>query len=218
LTVKPEDRQKLVQVVIDATEQTMKHVPGFISASIDAGCVKERRMHMSPDRPSRICVAVLMIGAFAALLIVAGADARAERLAGMQSRSVSPNGTGGVAQISVRWAKAWSAKNLDAVIAMYADDAVFLPSIGSRITGRAAIRDLFEKALAVNTSDLHVQSRVTEQSSDLAYDSGEYEETTTSGGIARSGRGSYLVVFRRDGKNQWRIVEHMWTDVPTTKQ
>jgi quinol monooxygenase YgiN len=33
-TVKPEDQQKLVQLLIDATEQTMKHLPGFISASI----------------------------------------------------------------------------------------------------------------------------------------------------------------------------------------
>jgi len=33
-TVKPEDQQKLAQLLIDATEQTMKHLPGFISASI----------------------------------------------------------------------------------------------------------------------------------------------------------------------------------------
>jgi quinol monooxygenase YgiN len=33
-TVKPEDQQKLVQLLIDATEQTMKHLPGFVSASV----------------------------------------------------------------------------------------------------------------------------------------------------------------------------------------
>ena len=32
--MKPEDLQKLVQLLIDATEQTMKHAPGFVSASI----------------------------------------------------------------------------------------------------------------------------------------------------------------------------------------
>ena len=124
----------------------------------------------------------------------------------------------GVAQISEKWAKEWSAKNVDALIALYAEDAVFLPANGSRVTGRAAIRDLFEKALAANTSDVRVHSKVTEQSGDLAYDSGEYEETATSGGVTRSGRGNYLVVFRRSGKDQWRIVEHMWTDAPTTGQ
>ena len=33
-TVKPEDQQKLAQLLVDATEQTMKHLPGFVSASI----------------------------------------------------------------------------------------------------------------------------------------------------------------------------------------
>jgi len=33
-TVKPEDQHQLVQLLIDATEQTMKHLPGFVSASI----------------------------------------------------------------------------------------------------------------------------------------------------------------------------------------
>jgi uncharacterized protein (TIGR02246 family) len=174
-------------------------------------------MPFSPDRLSKTSTAVLTIGALAALLLVA-ANVGAERQARVPSRSAGSNGSRDFAQISVQWAKEWSAKNLDAVIAMYADDAVFLPSVGSRITGRAAIRDLFEKALAANTSDLKVQSKVTEQSGDLAYDSGEYEETTTSGGVARLGRGSYLVILRRDGKNQWRIVEHMWTDVPSPKQ
>ena len=33
-TVKPENQQQLAQLLIDATEQTMKHLPGFVSASI----------------------------------------------------------------------------------------------------------------------------------------------------------------------------------------
>lgn len=33
-TVNPENQQKLVEVLIEATQKTMKHLPGFISASI----------------------------------------------------------------------------------------------------------------------------------------------------------------------------------------
>jgi quinol monooxygenase YgiN len=33
-TVKPEDQQKLVQLLLDATDETMKHLPGFVSATI----------------------------------------------------------------------------------------------------------------------------------------------------------------------------------------
>jgi uncharacterized protein (TIGR02246 family) len=175
-------------------------------------------MWMSTHRVSKISSAILTVGALAALQLTTTADARDVRSVTVQSRLAGPRDVSGVAQISARWAKEWSAKNLEAVIALYADDAVFLPATGSRVTGRAANRDLFEKALAANTSELHLESKVTERSGNLAYDSGDYEEKTISGGIARSGRGNYLAVFRRDGKNQWRIVEHMWTDVPTTKQ
>lgn len=171
---------------------------------------------MLPHRLWRISCAILMMGAFAAILLITTVAAGAFHSGSTQSRPATSRGPSGLAKISEQWAKEWSARNLDAVIALYAEDAVFLTATGSRTTGRAAIRELFEKALAANTSDLHVQSKVTEQSGNLAYDSGEYEETTTSGGVKRKCRGNYLVVLRRDGKKQWRIVEHMWTDVPAT--
>jgi uncharacterized protein (TIGR02246 family) len=144
----------------------------------------------------------------AAMTFMVTGDARAPRSAGATE----------IAQVSEQWAKHWSAKNLEAVVALYADDAVFLPSNGSRFTGRAAIRDLFAKALASYTPELQVHSKVTGQSGDLAYDSGEYEEMSTSGGVARTGRGNYLVVLRRDAEKRWRIVEHMWTDAPAPGQ
>jgi uncharacterized protein (TIGR02246 family) len=160
-------------------------------------------------RQSRISVVILMIGA---LLLVSVVEARAVRLSRKQSSSTGRPSMNPVALISEQWAREWSAGNLDALMALYAEDAVFLTATGSRTTGRVAIRELFEKAFAASTSDLHVQSKVTEQSGQLAYDSGQYEETTTTGGLKRSGRGNYLVVLRRDGRKQWRIAQHMWTD------
>lgn len=170
------------------------------------------------SRMPRISITTLISCAIVAVTLIPAGDAHVVRSDSLQAGPSNSGEAKGVAQISEEWAKQWSAKNLDAVMALYANDAVFLPSTGSRITGRAAIRDLFAKALAANSSELHVQSKVTEQSGDLAYDSGEYDETMTSGGVTRTGRGNYLVVLRRDRKRQWRIVEHMWTDVPTAGQ
>jgi len=175
-------------------------------------------MQMSPYQRPRKSVAVLIGGAIAALLIIVTIDTRVVGSGSSRSRPLGQRDVSGLAQVSEKWAKEWSAKNIDGLIALYTEDAVFLPANGGRISGRAAIRDLFEKALAVYTSDLRMHSRVTEQSGDMAYDSGEYEEISTSGGVKRSGRGNYLVVFRRSGKDQWRIVEHMWSDVPTSGQ
>ncbi len=36
-TVAPENQEKLVALLIEATERTMKHLPGFVSASIHRG-------------------------------------------------------------------------------------------------------------------------------------------------------------------------------------
>ena len=33
-TVSPEDQQKLVDMLIEATQKTMRHIPGFVSASM----------------------------------------------------------------------------------------------------------------------------------------------------------------------------------------
>ena len=98
-----------------------------------------------------------------------------------------------------------------AVLALYADDAVFLPSTGSRVAGRAAIRDLFTKALAGNHTQIQIRSQVTEASGNLAYDSGEYKDDDDRWGHA-TGKGNYLVVLRRSGDRGWKIVEHMWTE------
>jgi len=166
--------------------------------------------------PYRLSRAFLKVGVLVIMLVIARASTDGVGYAFDPGRVASCRGAD-VTQISQEWAKEWSAKNVDALVALYAEDAVFLPADGSRVTGRVAIRDLFDKALAVNTADLRVHSKVTEQSANFAYDSGEYEETITSGGVKRSGQGNYLVVFKRDKDRRWRIVEHMWTDAPTTR-
>ncbi len=41
-TVEPENQQKLVDLLIDATEKTMKNLPGFVSASLHKSLDKVR--------------------------------------------------------------------------------------------------------------------------------------------------------------------------------
>ena len=164
-------------------------------------------------RPAKSFIASLIISVCAALLLPASGDARTVRPVRSHHHCVDSQ----VTKISEQWAKEWSAKNLNSVVDLYAEDAVFLPSTGSRVTGRPAIRELFAGALAAHTSQIQVRSKVSEQSGNLAFDSGEYEETSTAGGVTRTGRGNYLVVLRREG-NRWRIVQHMWTDLPAAAQ
>jgi uncharacterized protein (TIGR02246 family) len=121
-----------------------------------------------------------------------------------------------LAKVSEQWARAWSAKQLDKVIELYAPDAVFLTGTGDRITGRAAIRTAFKTALETITSKLEVRSIITEASGNLAYDSGDYRETITpvSGGTKLQHKGNYVIVFKRQADGKWLIIEHVWTDAP----
>jgi uncharacterized protein (TIGR02246 family) len=112
------------------------------------------------------------------------------------------------------WARAWGAKDLERLVGLYADDAVFLPATGGRITGRTAIKDLFRQALETNSSQLRIRSIRTQVEGGLAFDSGEYEEERKSGDSTQAGRGQYLVVCRQDATGTWRIIEHVWTDTP----
>jgi uncharacterized protein (TIGR02246 family) len=116
-----------------------------------------------------------------------------------------------------QWAEYWRLKQLDKIVSLYAADAVFLTGTGDRISGRTAIRLIFEKAMAAHTSDLMPRSLVTEVSGNLAYDSGEYSETITAAGVAKTElKGNYLIVFKRQRNGKWLIIEHMWTDKPAS--
>jgi uncharacterized protein (TIGR02246 family) len=123
-----------------------------------------------------------------------------------------------LSKVSLDWAKYWREKQLDQVVALYAPDAVFLTGTGDRINGRAAIRAAFKTALETNSSDLMPRSLVTEVSGNLAYDSGDYRETTTpiSGDAKLELKGNYVIVFKRQRNGEWLIIQHVWTDAPTS--
>jgi len=152
---------------------------------------------------------ILCSALLAATLFAAPADPASHTIA-------SDSDDADIARVSEVWAEAWSAKDLDRVVGLYADDAQFLPSTGTRIDGKPAIRALFEKAMATSSAKLSVRSWRTESLGDLGYDSGEYSETYTANGVTTTGSGCYLVVLRRV-RGTWRIVQHMWTDVPAKK-
>jgi uncharacterized protein (TIGR02246 family) len=154
----------------------------------------------------------------AAFVLAAVLACAAASSLGAEHRVTSPAQAAGslsaedIARVSEQWVRFWAARQLEPVLALYADDAVFLPSVGTHVAGKTAIRDLFTKALAGPVTPLRVCSVKTEQSGNLAYDSGEFEEVPSDG--AKAGHGSYLVILRRDAANRWLIVQHMWTDVP----
>jgi uncharacterized protein (TIGR02246 family) len=115
--------------------------------------------------------------------------------------------------LSQAWAADWSANKLDAVIALYAPQPVFLPTIGPRWVGLAAIRKNFAGLLENYDPHVVLHSLETGRSGTLGYDSGTYEETITpvKGGKAIPSRGAYLFLFQREKGGAWKILEQTWT-------
>src|ERR1700722_791311 len=81
--------------------------------------------------------------------------------------------------LSMEWAADWSAKNLEAVMTLYAPEPVFLPTVGPRWEGTGVMRKNFASILALYKPHIVLHSIKSEISGDLAYDSGTYKESIT---------------------------------------
>jgi ketosteroid isomerase-like protein len=121
-----------------------------------------------------------------------------------------------LAKIREAWVQDLRSKQLEPILKFYAPDAVFLQSTGERITGSAALRTLFQTIMATFNSDLTLHSQNLETSGDLAYDSGDFQETLTTiaTGAKITAKGSYIIIFKRQPNGSWQIVQHVWTGAP----
>jgi len=121
-----------------------------------------------------------------------------------------------IAKIREAWVQDLRTKQLECILKFYASDAVFLQPNGDRITGSAALRTLFQNIMATFNSDLTLHSRNLEASGDLAYDSGDFEETLTiiATGAKITSKGSYIMIFKRQPAGSWQIIQHAWMGTP----
>jgi ketosteroid isomerase-like protein len=121
-----------------------------------------------------------------------------------------------LAKIREAWVQDLRTKQLEPILKFYAPDAVFLQPTGERITGSAALRTLFQGIMATFNSDLTLHSQNLETSGDLAYDSGDFQETLTTiaTGAKITSKGSYVMIFKRQLNGSWQIVQQVWTGTP----
>jgi ketosteroid isomerase-like protein len=118
-------------------------------------------------------------------------------------------------ELSTIWAADWSAKNLDAVMQLYAPNPVFLPTVGASWNGLSTIRKNCAGLQARFNPHIAVHSLWSTASGELAYDSGSYEETLvpTAGGKAIHAMGNYIFIYQRRANGSWKIVEQTFTEL-----
>ena len=121
-----------------------------------------------------------------------------------------------LAKLRGAWVQDLRTKQLEPILKFYSPDAAFLQPDGERITGSAALRTLFQTIMATFNSDLTLHSQNLEASGDLAYDSGDFQETLTNiaTGAKINSKGSYVIIYKRQANGAWQIVQHVWTGTP----
>jgi uncharacterized protein (TIGR02246 family) len=163
----------------------------------------------------------LIVSAFILFAVILAAIAVSSRLrsggktfAAAPDLQSSPSNSPEIARLRAEWVKDLHSKQLDQIAALYAEDAEFLLATGTRVSGRAAIRELCRNIMATMTSDITLHTATAERSENLAYDSGDYSETLTSvaDGTVTPYKGTYVMIFRRRANGAWVIAEQVWTD------
>jgi uncharacterized protein (TIGR02246 family) len=112
---------------------------------------------------------------------------------------------------SMEWLAAARAKDADAYVSFYADDAVLLLEGLPDVSGKSAIREAIgammqdsNYALGLTTTGVVVAG-----SGDLAYETGRYVFTmsdASNGNAPATQTGAFVIIWRKQPDNSWKAV------------
>ncbi|GAB2792688.1 hypothetical protein GCM10027275_42020 [Rhabdobacter roseus] len=102
-----------------------------------------------------------------------------------------------IEDVETQWAAALNAKDIDALMALYADDAVSMPDGAPALTGKAAIRAAQEQEFAETQAYSHVYFETKDVFSEgnTVTEVGTSTFTDAAGTVVLTGK--YMVVFEK---------------------
>jgi uncharacterized protein (TIGR02246 family) len=116
----------------------------------------------------------------------------------------------------VKWNDDFKAKNLEALLGHYSDDAFFVAP-GAQAEGSTAIRKVYADALADHYFSVELAADKVETSGDLAYARGHFTEKHEDQKTAKiiTDSGWYLTVYKKQADGSWKAVEDFAAADPT---
>ena len=115
-----------------------------------------------------------------------------------------------IRQASTALESSFNAKDVDKILALYTDNAVFMPPNKPLLRGRGPLKSFYDGLLNGGSKDLKVTPTDVAGHGPLAYESGSY--SMINGTVPD--RGKYLFIFRNMGGN-WKIEYTSWSsDLP----
>lgn len=108
-------------------------------------------------------------------------------------------------------ATAFNAKQMDAIIELYADNSVFMQPNGPALRGREPLREFYQDLIG-RATNLRLETEDVAGSGPLAYESGTYYLNYQDGAVRD--RGKYVFVWRKT-MDTWRMEKAIWSsDLP----
>jgi uncharacterized protein (TIGR02246 family) len=109
-----------------------------------------------------------------------------------------------------QWVQDWAAKDVDKLVAHYADDATVMAPGSPASSGRDAIRASFKAMIADPALSMKFQALKVEvaKSGDVAYTQGKYTLAMTDPNSKQviKDHGSYVTTYRRAADGSWKAV------------
>ena len=110
-----------------------------------------------------------------------------------------------------KWNQQFKAKDTEALVGHYADDAFFFATGQPPADGSTAIRQIYANASTDPAFEVHFASDKIDVagSGDLAYSRGKFDENYTDKktGKVMTGSGSYITVYKKQVDGSWKAVE-----------
>jgi len=120
-------------------------------------------------------------------------------------------GSGGFESREAEWEAGMNAADVEAIVALYADDARLMPPNGATTVGhdgvRAAFGSMIEAGLTVDLTPIQ-----TESAGDVAFVVGTYQ---LMAGDDVADNGKYIETWKRGAGGEWRMTNDIWnSDLP----
>jgi len=159
---------------------------------------------------------VLLSTGLALALALSACDRPAASGNGATAIEASAADTDAVKQMETAFLAALEAKDVAAVKANYAPDAVMVLPQQAPMKGIAAISADYDKFAADPVAKFDATNESTVVGGDMAYSQGTYTVTYTNPKTkaVENGQGYYIVVYKKQDDGSWKIVQDVSSPLP----